>query len=120
MLEQNQRCTAADFQGVRRDGNALCCDTFDLSPKVLQIQSDAVAQNVDNTRSENTGGKQVQSKLPVLVDDGVIGVAATLIPHDRIIILGEQVYHAAFSLITSVDPNDCTVFHNLISLVLIF
>ena len=120
MPGQHQRGTVADFQIFGRDGNALCCDTFDLSPKVCQIQSNTVTQNIDNALSENAGGKQMQGKLPVLIDDGVTGVAAALIPHDHIIILGEQVYHAALALIAPVDSNDCTVFHNLTSLVLIF
>ena len=62
----------------------------------------------------------MQGKLTVLIDDGMACVAAALLPHDHIILLSEQVYHAAFSFVAPVDSNDCTVFHNLTSLALIF
>ncbi len=77
-----------------------------LGPQALAVQGHAVAQNVHDALAENAGGQQVQCKLAVLVDDGVTGVAAALIADDHVIVLGEQVHHAALSLIAPVDTYD--------------
>ena len=54
----------------------------------------------------------MQSELAILIDDGVTGVAAALIADDNIIVLGQQVNHAALAFIAPVNTNDCTISHN--------
>ena len=113
---QHQRGAVADLEIVGRDGHSLRSHAFHLIPQVFKIQCHAVSQDIHNTRPENTGGEQMQGELAVGVDDGVAGVAAALIADYHVIILGEQVHHAALSLVAPVDSNDCAVSHILTSL----
>ena len=53
----------------------------------------------------------MQRELSLLVDYGVPGVAAALIPDHDVIRLGHKVDHAAFSLIAPVDAYDRSVGH---------
>ena len=56
---------------------------LDLRQEIFAVQRHAVAEDVHDPFVENAGGQQVQGKLAHVVDDGVAGVAATLIPdHD--------------------------------------
>ena len=48
----------------------------------------------------------MQCELALLVDDGVAGVAAALITDHHVIVLSQQVHHAALSLIAPVDTYD--------------
>ena len=53
----------------------------------------------------------MQGKGTLVIYHGMAGVAAALIPHHHVIMAGEVVHHAAFSLIAPVNTNDCTVRH---------
>ena len=54
----------------------------------------------------------MQREFAVFVDDGVTGIAAALITHDQIVIVRQQIDHAALAFITPVDADNCTVAHD--------
>ena len=113
---QQQGGPVADLQVFRADGDALFTHLLDLLPEVLRVQRYAVSQNVDDAGMKNPGRQQVQGKLAVLIDHRVPGVAAALIADDHVVILCQQVDHAAFSLIAPVDAHNCAVLHGLVLL----
>ena len=100
-----------DHQILRSDGHALGGDLLDLLPQVLRVKGNTVAQNVHDTLPENTGGQQMQGELAVLIDNGMTGVAAALITHDDVVVLGQKVNHPAFAFVTPVDSYDCSISH---------
>ena len=53
----------------------------------------------------------MQRELAMFIDDGVTGVAAALISHDDVILLCQQIDHAAFAFVAPVNAHDCTVCH---------
>ena len=103
---QQQAGPLADHQVLRGDVHAAPADGFDFLEQVLAVQGHAVAQNVHDTGAENAGGQQVQGELALFVDDSVPGVAAALIAHHHVILLGEVVHHAALALVAPVDTHD--------------
>ena len=53
----------------------------------------------------------MKGKFPVTVYNGMTGVPSALIADDDIVGFGQQIDHAAFSLIAPVDPDNGTGFH---------
>ena len=51
----------------------------------------------------------MQGKFAVFVDNRMAGIAAALIPDNDVVVLRQQIHHTALSLISPVDPYDCTV-----------
>ncbi len=74
-------------------------DVFHFDPQVLEIQRDAVSENVHDAVPENAGRQQMQGEFSLFVDDGMTRVPAALTADDDIIFRGEQVDHAAFAFI---------------------
>ena len=109
MPGKKQRCPVADLKLIRCNINALGSHFFDLPDKVFHIECDTVSQDIKFTFTKDAGRKQMQGKLPVLVDHGVSGVTASLKAYDDIILFRQQVDHTALSFIAPVDPNDRTV-----------
>ena len=103
---QEQRGPVADFQVVRGDGHALGGHLLHLLPQAFAVQGHAVAQDVHHTIPKNAGGQQMQGEFALFVDDGVPGVAAALVSDHYVIILGNQVHHAALALVSPVDAHD--------------
>ena len=108
---QQERGAVADFQVVRRQGDALPHHLLHLRPQVFGVQRHTVPEHIDHTPAENAGGQQVQREFSVFVDDGVPRVAAALIADDHIIVPGEQVHHPALALVPPVDAHNCAVCH---------
>ena len=80
---QQQGGPVADQQVFRGNRHSGGPQRLDLRQEVFAVQRHAVAEDVHAPFVENAGGQQVQGKLAHVVDDGVAGVAATLIPdHD--------------------------------------
>ena len=73
---------------------------------MLRVDDHAAAHDADNVRAQDAGGDQVQDELAALVLNGVAGVVAALIAGNNVIILAEQVDHAAFALVAPVDTGD--------------
>ena len=114
---QEQRGPVADFEVLRTDRHAFFPQGFDLRPEVFGVQCDAVAQDIHDAVMKDTGGQKMQRKLPIVIDDGVARVASALIADDHIIILRQQIDHAALALVAPVDTNDRTGFHSCIPLI---
>ena len=57
----------------------------------------------------------MQGKFAHIVNNGMTGVAAALIPHDHIKPPGQIIHHAALALIAPVDTYDCAICHNAAS-----
>ena len=114
---QKQRGPVTDFQVFRADRHAFFPQGFDLDPEVFGVQRDTVAQNIHNAGVKNAGGQQMQRKLPIVVDDGVARVAASLIADDHVKVLRQQIDHAALALVAPVDAHDRTGFHVKSSLI---
>ena len=53
-------------------------------------------------------GDQVQDELAALVLDGVAGIVAALIARNDVVILAQQVHHAALAFVAPVDTGDCS------------
>ena len=80
---QQQGGPVADQQVFRGNGHSGGPQRLDLRQEIFAVQRHAVAEDVHDTLVENAGGQQMQGELAHVVDDGVAGVAATLIPdHD--------------------------------------
>ena len=95
-----------DLQVLRADLNALFGQCGDLFLEMLRVDDHAAAHDADNVRAQDAGGDQVQDELAALVLNGVAGVVAALIAGNNVIILTEQVDHAAFALVAPVDTGD--------------
>ena len=95
-----------DLQVLRADLNALFGQCGDLFLEMLRVDDHAAAHDADNVRAQDAGGDQVQDELAALVLNGVAGVVAALIAGNNVIILAEQVDHAAFALVAPVDTGD--------------
>ena len=55
----------------------------------------------------------MQGEFPFVVNDGMAGVSAALITDHDVVILRQQVDHAAFSFIAPVDANHSSMTHFL-------
>ena len=97
-----------DFQVLRADLDALLGQGRDLFLEMLRVDDHAAAHNADDVRTQDAGGDQVQDEFAALVLDGVASVVAALIAGNNVIILAEQVDHAALSLVAPVDTGDCS------------
>ena len=83
MPRQQQGGPVADQQVFRGNGHSGGPQRLDLRQEIFAVQRHAVAEDVHDPFVENAGGQQMQGELAHVVDDGVAGVAATLIPdHD--------------------------------------
>ena len=96
----------ADFQVLRRDGDAAGAQTLGLVEHVLRINDHAGAEHVHGLVAQDAARHEVEHELALVVDDGVAGVVAALIAHDDVVLLAEQVDHAAFALVAPVDAYD--------------
>ena len=74
---------------------------------MLQIDDDAVADDVDRGLAEDAGGEEIENELALLVDDRVTGVVAALITADDVVIRREQIDHATLALVAPVDTDYC-------------
>ncbi len=112
MPGQKQGSAVADFQVLGSQGHAFGLHLLHFLPKVLTVQGDAVAEDIDDAVPEDTGGEQMEGELSLFVDDGMPRVAAALIPDHYVIVLRHKVDHTAFSLVAPVDAYDGAIRHN--------
>ena len=96
----------ADLQVLRRDGDAAGAQALDLMEHVLGINDHAGAEHVHGLVAQDAARHEIEHELALVVDDGVAGVVAALIAHDDVVLLAEQVDHAAFALVAPVDAYD--------------
>ena len=107
MVGQADDSTVADFQVIRRDADARLAQPVDFTAQMLQINNHAGTHDVDDIRTEDAGGKQVQNKLAQMVLNRMAGVIAALVTGDDIVIFREEIHHTAFALVPPVNTNDC-------------
>ena len=100
--------TVRDLEVGRADLDALLAQVGDLAVQMVGIDDHAVAHDADDVGPQDARGQQVQNELAPLVLDGVAGVVAALVAHHDVIILAEQIDHAALALVAPVDPSDCS------------
>ena len=108
---QQQRRALTDLQIFRTDLHAAGADGHHFFHEIFAVQRDTIAQNIHYAASENAGRQKMQRKLSLVIDDGVAGVAAALIAHDDVKLVGQVVDHTTFSLIAPVDSHDSTICH---------
>ena len=95
-----------DLQVLGADLNTLLGQGGNFLLEVLGVDDHAAAHNADNVGAQNAGGNQVQDEFAALVLDGVACIVAALIARNNVIVLAEQVDHAALALIAPVDTGD--------------
>jgi hypothetical protein len=82
---------------------------LNLVGKRLQVDDRSGTDDVDDAWIEDSGRHQTERELAAIVDDGVAGVVAALIPNDTVRIFREVIDHAAFAFVAPVsadyDPN---------------
>ena len=98
--------TVRDFQVFGADLNTLLGQGGDFLLEVLGVDDHAAAHNADNVGAQNAGGNQVQDEFAALVLDGVACIVAALIARNNVIVLAEQVDHAALALVAPVNAGN--------------
>ena len=97
-----------DLQVIGGDGNALLPQLVDLAVQMVRVDDHTVAHHADNVGAQDAGGQQVQHELAALVLDRMASVVAALITCNDVILLADQVDHAALALIAPVDTRNCS------------
>ena len=108
MIRHGDGCTVRDLQVGGADVNALLAQLVDLAVQVMRVDDHTVAHDADDVRAQDAGGQQVQHELAALVLDRMASVVAALITCDDVILLADQVDHAALALIAPVDTRNCS------------
>ena len=98
--------TVRDFQVFGADLNTLLGQGGDFLLEVLGVDDHAAAHNADNVGAQNAGGNQVQDEFAALGLDGVACIVAALIARNNVIVLAEQVDHAALALVAPVNAGN--------------
>ena len=86
--------------------NALFGQSSDFSDQMLEVNHHSVPHDVHRGIAENTGRKQIQNKLALVVDNSMSRVVPALIAADNVIIRGQQVDHTTLSLVSPVDSDN--------------
>lgn len=100
--------TVADLEVFGAYRNAALTQARCFVKQVLKVDDYAGAEDIDGVVAQDTGGKQVQDELALVVYNGVAGVIAALIADNDIVLFREQVDHTALALIAPVGSNDCS------------
>ena len=108
MVGHGDGCAVGDLQVLRGDLNALLAQLIDLAVQMMRVDDHAVAHNADHVRTQDAGGQQIQHELAALVLDRVTGVVAALITCNDVILLADEVDHAALAFIAPVDTRNCS------------
>ena len=108
MIRHGDGCTVGDLQVGGADVNALLAQLVDLAVQMVRVDDHTIAHHADNIRAQDAGGQQVQHELAALVLDRMASVVAALITCNDVILLADQVDHAALTLIAPVDTRDCS------------
>ena len=106
MIGHGDGCAVGDLQVLRGDLNALLAQLIDLAVQMMRVDDHTVAHDADDIRAQDAGGQQVQHELAALVLDRVTGVVAALITCNDVILLADQVDHAALALIAPVNSSN--------------
>ena len=105
-----------------RMGNAGLEQAVNFGKQPLQVQGNALRNDVGRALAENAGRQQVQGKLAVFIDDGVTGVGAALKADNNVAFAAQKVGHFAFALVAPVgadNGSDHAISSHLLSMVLL-
>ena len=108
MVGHGDGCAVGDLQVCRADLNALLPQLVDLAVQMMRVDDHAVAHNADHVRTQDAGGQQIQHELAALVLDRMASVVAALIACNDVILLADEVDHAALAFIAPVDTRNCS------------
>ena len=108
MVGHGDGCAVGDLQVFRGDLNALLAQFIDLAVQMMRVDDHAVAHDADDVRAQDAGGQQIQHELAALVLDRVACVVAALIACNDVILLADEVDHAALAFIAPVDTRNCS------------
>ena len=108
MIGHGDGGAVGDLQVGGGDGDALLAQLVDLTVQVVGVDDHTVAHHADNIGTEDAGGQQVQHELATLVLHGMTSVVAALIARNNIILLADQIDHAALALVAPVDTRNCS------------
>ena len=75
--------------------------------KFADVQGYAVADNIGDMIVKDAGGKLMQGETAVIVDDGVVSVAAALKTDDHIRLRGQHIGDFSLALVAPVGAYDC-------------
>ena len=99
-------CAVGNFQVLGGDFHTLFGQRSDFLFQVLGVNDHAAAHDADDVRAQDAGGDQVQDEFAALVLDGVACIVAALIARNNVIVLAEQVDHAALALVAPVNAGN--------------
>ena len=93
-----------DDERVLAGHDALRGYVLELVVEVLYVYDHAGAHDVRYALAQYAARQEVQYELPALVHDGVAGVVAALIAAYDVVVLAQEVDHAALALVAPVIP----------------
>src|SRR5437763_273417 len=108
---QDQRGIVGELQILRRDVEPLPAHRFDLVEQGPGIDDDAVADDRQLSRADDTGWQQAQLVFDIADDERVAGVGAALKPHDDIGALRQPVDDLALALVAPLSADHRDIAH---------
>ena len=87
-------------------GHTLIGDALQLVYQLLDVQCNAVSDDIGDMRVENTGRQNVQRKAAIIVDDGVACVGTALEADDNIGVLRQHIGDLALAFVAPVGADD--------------
>ena len=105
-----RRTADADAGGV----DAALRQHGHLADERARVDHDAVADDGRDVRVQDAAGHEVQLEDLVADDDGVAGVVATLVAHDHVDRLREQVHGLALALVSPLQADDDAGWHQAV------
>jgi hypothetical protein len=75
------------------------------------IDHDAVADQAAGAAIQNAGGDEMENERIPLIDDRMAGIGPTLIPHDHIGILREDIDYLPFAFVAPLGADDDEIRH---------
>gem|GEM_PF-5883912 len=92
--------------------DAILSEFFDFTKKAFGIKNNAVAYDIDASRTQHAGWNQMQGVFPVADDHRMSRVVAPLPANDHIRLIGKIVYYFSFSFISPLGSYNCQTCHN--------
>ena len=94
----------------------LGLDVADLVHQDDGVNHHAVADDIDGTFAENTGGNGVQHESLSVKTEGMSRVGATLEARDHFVIRGQHIDHLAFAFVSPLETeNDVYFAHSYLN-----
>ncbi len=115
VVRQDQRAGRTDAQALAYR-HTLFFQLGDLTQQRIGSDHHAVADQTLHIVTQDAGRNQVQHGLLTVDDQGMSGIVAALVTHDRSRLIGQQIDDLALALITPLGAQDHDVLtHNPLS-----